>query len=180
MKEGYLKRPHICILLSLLILLSLTGHAQNQPSTVPRDTLMKAALEIIRSVPYCALVTIDSTGQPQVRTMNPFPMGDEMVIWFATSRKSRKVKEIKNNPKVSVYYADHSSAKGYVNITGNAVIIDDKELLVKMKRAYWENIPNWQDRFVLLKITPKTLDVINYSRGISGDPETSRASTIVF
>jgi len=180
MKEGYIKRLHIGFFLFLLTLLSLKGSAQNEQSSFPYDTLMQAAREIIQATSYCALVTIDSTGQPQVRTMNPFPLGDEMVIWFATSRKSRKVKEIKNNPKVCVYYADHNSAKGYVNITGTAVIIDDKELLVKMKRAYWENIPNWQDRFVLLKITPKTLDVINYSRGISGDPETSRASTIVF
>ncbi len=166
--------------MSLLALLSLTGRAQNSQSSIPRDTIMQAAFEIIKSTPFCALVTVDSTGQPQVRTMNPFPMGDETVIWFATSRNSRKVTEIKRNPKVSVYFADHAQAKGYVNITGTAVIIDDKELLVKMKREYWENIPDWQNIFVLIRITPKTLDVINYSRGITGDPGTNRAATIVF
>ncbi len=122
-------------------------------SSVNRDTILAAAREIILQTNYCALVTIDSTGQPQIRTMNPFPLKDELVIWFATSRESRKVSEIKNNPEVCVYYADHNNAKGYVNITGTAVIIDNKELLLKMKRAYWENIPNWQDRFVLIKIT---------------------------
>ena len=166
--------------MSLLALLSLTGSAQNSQSSIPRDTIMQAAFEIIKSTPFCALVTVDSTGQPQVRTMNPFPMGDEITIWFATSRTSRKVAEIKRNPKVSVYFADHMQAKGYVNITGNAVIIDDKELLVKMKRAYWENIPDWQNVFVLIRITPKTLDVINYNRGITGDPGTNRAATLVF
>ena len=46
--------------------------------------------------------------------------------------------EIRNNPKVCVYYADHVSAKGYVSITGTATVIDDKDLLMKMKRDYWE------------------------------------------
>ena len=76
--------------------------------------------------------------------MNPFPANDELITWFATSRTSRKAREIRSNPKVCVYYADHISAKGYVNITGKAEVIDDKDLLVKMKRAYWEGIPDWQ------------------------------------
>jgi general stress protein 26 len=180
MKEKSIKPRYICIILSLLLLPSLKGSAQIDQSAIPYDTLLFAAREIMKATPYCALVTIDSTGRPQVRTMNPFPLGDEMVIWFATSRKSRKVKEINNNPNVCVYYADHTTAKGYVTISGTAVILDDKELLVKMKRDYWKGIPNWQDRFVLIKITPQKLDVINYAHGISGNPETNRASTIVF
>lgn len=164
---------------SMLIFLILQT-VQGKSQSIPRDTLISAAREIMKSTPFCALVTIDSLGQSQVRTMNPFPQSDETVIWFATSRKSRKVGEIKNNSNVSVYYSDHSKARGYVNITGTAVIIDDKELLVKMKRAYWENIPDWQNRFVLIKITTKTMDVVNYSRGLSGDPETNRSATVVF
>ena len=147
-------------------------------SNIERDTIIAAAREIIRETSYCGLITVDSTGQPQVRTMNPFPMNDEFIIWFATSRTSRKVREIRNNPKVCLYYADHVSAKGYVNITGIAEVLDDKELLIKMKRDYWKSIPNWQDIFVLIKITPKTLEVINYKHGLNNDPNTFRAPTI--
>lgn len=149
-------------------------------STVSRDTMLVAAREIISQTTYCALVTIDSTGQPQVRTMNPFPANDNLVTWFATSRSSRKVKEIRNNPKVAVYFADHISARGYVNISGIAEVVDDKDLLIKMKRDYWKGIPNWQDIFVLIKIVPKTLEVINYKHGLNNDLKTSRAPTIVF
>jgi general stress protein 26 len=115
MKE-YMRKICISSIIVLLSFLSLTGSAQDNQSSFSRDTLIMAAREIISANPFCALVTVDPTGQPQVRTMNPFPLGDEMDIWFATSRKSRKVKEIKNNPKVCVYYADHSNAKGYVSI----------------------------------------------------------------
>src|SRR4030043_560718 len=143
-------------------------------SSINRDTVLMAAREIIKETTYCALVTIDSTGQPQVRTMNPFPANDELITWFATSRTSRKVREIKNNPKVCVYYANHMTAKGYVSITGTAEVIDDKELLLKMKRDYWSGIPDWQNKFVLIKIVPKTLEVINYKHGLNNDPDTFR------
>jgi general stress protein 26 len=152
----------------------------NAQSVVNRDTLLVAAREIMESTHYCALATIDSTGQPQIRTMNPFPANDELITWFATSRSSRKVAEIRKNPKVCVYWADHVSARGYVSITGTAEVIDDKELLTKMKRDYWNGIPNWQDIFVLIKIVPGTLDVINYKHGLNNDPTTFRAPSIVF
>jgi general stress protein 26 len=140
---------------------------------------MLAAQEIIEENTYCALITIDSTGQPQVRTMNPFPSNNELTIWFGTSRYSRKVREIKNNPKVAVYYADHRTAKGYVNISGIAEVIDNKELLLKMKRDYWESIPNWQDNFVLIKIVSKSVEVINYRHHLTNDPKTFKAPLII-
>jgi general stress protein 26 len=165
------------LLVIFLTALSLNGHAQN---ALNRDSVIFAANEIISGTTYCALVTMDSTGQPQIRTMNPFPVNKEFITWFATSRTSRKVREIKSNPKVCVYYADHVHAKGYVAITGTAEIIDDKELLLKMKRDYWSGIPDWQNKFVLIKIKPKTMDVINYKHGLNNDPNTSKAPSITF
>jgi general stress protein 26 len=112
--------------------------------------------------------------------MNPFPVKDDFIIWFATSRTSRKVTEIRNNPRVCVYFANHLAAKGYVSINGSASVIDDKELLIKMKRDYWDGIEGWQDRFVLIKIIPKSVEVINYKHGLNNDPNTLRAPTISF
>ena len=163
------------VIFSAIIPLKLNGQV-----TFNRDTIILAAREIIKETTYCALATIDSTGQPQIRTMNPFPANNELITWFATSRTSRKVREIKSNPKVCVYYADHISAKGYVAITGTAEVIDDKELLLKMKRDYWNGIPNWQNIFVLIKIVPKTMEVINYKHGLNNDPNTFKAPSIVF
>jgi general stress protein 26 len=119
---------------SLIVLTALVSPRLDAQSVINRDTMIIAAKEIIKGTSYCGLATVDATGQPQMRTMNPFPVNDEFITWFATSRTSRKVKEIKSNPKVCVYYADHSSAKGYVTIAGVAEVIDDKELLIKMKR----------------------------------------------
>jgi general stress protein 26 len=147
---------------------------------VSRDTLLLAAHEIINETTYCGLVTIDYQGHPQVRTMNPFPVKDDFVIWFATARESRKVREIKDNPEVCVYFANHLAAKGYVNINGSATVIDDRELLVKMKRDYWNGIEGWQERFVLIKIIPKSIEVINYKHKLNNDPKSLKAPSIIF
>lgn len=176
MKSRITEFTFVLIVLSLSIIPLKLG-AQ---TAYNRDTIIIAAREIIKETNYCALVTIDSTGQPQIRTMNPFPPNEALITWFATARTSRKVREIKHNPKVCVYYADHVSAKGYVNITGTAEVIDNKELLIKMKREYWNGISDWQNRFVLIKILPKTLEVINYKHGLNNDPATLKAPYIVF
>ncbi len=174
---------NIFVLIVLIVLVSASASPYsgvNGQASVNRDTIMLAAHEIINETTYCGLATIDSLGQPQIRTMNPFPVKDDFVIWFATSRTSRKVREIKNNPKVCVYFANHVTAKGYVNINGSASVIDNRELLVQMKRDYWNGIPGWQDKFVLIKIIPKSIEVINYKHGLNNDPDTFKAPAISF
>jgi general stress protein 26 len=176
-----MKNLFVLFVLVVLVSTSSSFYSElNGQSSVNRDTIILAAHEIINETTYCGLVTIDSLGQPQIRTMNPFPVKDDFLIWFATSRTSRKVKEIKNNPKVCVYFANHLMAKGYVNINGSASVIDDRELLFKMKRDYWNGIQGWQDRFVLIKIIPKSIEVINYKHGLNNDPNTLKAPTISF
>jgi general stress protein 26 len=176
MNKNYSLITIVCVaFLAFFIAQNVDGQA-----VVNADTIKTAAREIMNETHYCGLVTIDSEAQPQMRTMNPFPANDEFITWFATSRTSRKVAEIRNNPKVCVYYADHISAKGYVSIVGMAQVIDDKDLLVKMKRDYWNGIPDWQNKFVLIKIVPKKMEVINYKHGLNNDPNTFKAPSIVF
>ncbi|MBN2814594.1 MAG: hypothetical protein JXQ80_10995, partial [Bacteroidales bacterium] len=61
------------------------------------------------------------------------------------------------------------------NLKGTATVIDDKELLLQMKRDYWEGITGWQEKFVLIKIIPASLEVINYKHGLHNNPETFQA-----
>jgi general stress protein 26 len=150
-------------------------------ATVDRDSVIVAAREIMNMQQYCALITLDSAGFPNVRTMNPYPLGDDMTVWFATNRVSRKAQEIKNNPNVCVYYADHKNATGYVAINGKAEIIDDKDLLIKKKREYWEQIgADWKNVFVLIKIIPQKTELVNYKHGLYGDPVTWKSPFIEF
>lgn len=169
------------VLLSIIIMPGSIWAQKKQATTTERDTLLATARETMAMTKYCALVTLDETGRPQVRTMNPYPPDKNMVIWFGTNRKSRKVKEIRNDPRVCLYYADHHNASGYVAITGTASIIDDKKVLEEKKREYWKaNVPNWREVFVLIKVTPEKLDILNYKHGLTGDSVTWRTPTIEF
>lgn len=171
----------ILSLLSILLLINAENLAQENLSTLNRDSVIAAAKDIIGMQNYCALITLDSVGMPDVRTMNPYPVEDDMIIWMATNRLSDKAKEIRNNPNVCVYFADHKNASGYVALNGKAEVIDDKDLLVKKKREYWEQVvPDWENVLVLIKIVPLKIEVVNYKYKLYGNPVTWKAPSIEF
>ena len=166
---------------ALLALAPATMRGQEEaPPTLDRAHLIDAAREIIAAQTYCAFITIDDAGRPQVRTINPFPPDDAMVVWFATSTRTLKVQQIKHDPRVSLYYADHSKATGYVAIHGRAQLVDDKQEILKRKRAYWDSAFPGLANLVLVKVVPERIDVVNYQRGALGDPVTWRPPSIEF
>ena len=112
------------MLLSLGFVTVGAARAEEPAAPPSREKMIAAARELIGTLKYCALITVDANGQPQVRTMNPFPPEDDMSVWMATTTKSRKYAEIQKNPRVTLYYANHAEATGYVSLTGRAVLVD--------------------------------------------------------
>lgn len=137
-----------------------------------RKAAIAAAREIMGMQKYCALITVDSASQPHVRTMNPFPLEADMTVWFATNSRCRKVQDIQSHSQVSLYYADHNDASGYVVLTGRAVLIDEMSEKLKRKRDYWdEAFPDWK-YLILIKVVPEKIEVLNYKRGLLNDTVT--------
>jgi general stress protein 26 len=110
--------------------------------------------------------------------MNPFPPEEDMTVWFATNTRSRKVREIRRDPRVTLYYADHAKAIGYVTLAGRAVLVEDMQEILKRKRAYWDQAFPGLKNLVLIKVVPERLDVLNYKAGTQADPETWRTPSI--
>jgi general stress protein 26 len=125
------------IIAIFFLLTSLSGYSQNikQKDTL-NDSLLMAAKEIITAAKTCALITIDNEGRPRVRVMDPFLPEDDFTIWFGTNKKTRKTEQIKNNPKVTLYYLEPNNA-GYVMITGIAELIDDDDEKEKRWKDAW-------------------------------------------
>jgi general stress protein 26 len=154
---------------------------QEKPAgQLSRAELIVAAREIIASQQYCALITQDEGGRSQARTVNPFPPDENMIVWVATSTLTRKVQQIRRDSRVTLYYADHAKATGYVAITGRAVLVDDRAEMIKRKRAYWDTAFPGFKNLVLIKVIPEHLDVLNYSRGAQNDPVTWHAPSVEF
>ena len=139
-----------------------------------KDTLLSVAHHMMAKARYCAFVTLDSTGRPNARTMDPFPPDDKMVVWLGTNRNSRKVREIRNDPRVTLYYPDPDFG-GYVSIAGRAEVINDAE----KKEHYWKKewASFYEDRelgYILIKVTPLQVDVLSYKNNLIGDRKTWR------
>ncbi len=164
---------------ALLLACPAVSFAQDKAPAAPdRAKVLAAAREIMTAQPYCALVTLDETGMAQIRTMNPFPPDEQLVVWMATNTNSRKVQHIRRDARVSLYYADHAKAAGYVAIVGRAVLVDDMKEILKRKRDYWDSAFPGLKNLVLVKVIPERLDVVNYKQGLGADPNTFRATSI--
>ena len=170
--------PFVCALFMWFELSVSVAQDKSQPAP-DRAKIIAAARELMAAQTYCALITVDQTGRPHVRTMNPFPPEEDMTVYMATSSRSRKVQEIRNDSRVCVYYADHSKATGYVALSGRAVLIDDMKEIQKRKRAYWDQAfdPGLKN-LVLIKVVPERLDVLNYKQGVTADHVTWRTPSI--
>jgi len=153
---------------------------KDPPPPLDRAALVAAAREIMGAQTYCALITIDDTGRPEVRTMNPFPPEEDMTVWIATNTRSRKVQQIRKDPRVTLYYSNHGSAIGYVALLGRAQLTEDPVEIQKRRRAYWDQAFPGLRNLTLIKVVPERIDVLNYKAGTQPNPETWRPPAIEF
>lgn len=156
--------------LVILCLVPINIFAQEtQQLNFNQDSLISAARELMLETRYCALITLDDSGHPQARTMDPFPPDTNMVVWFGTNSNSRKVKEIRNNSKATLYY-EAPDARGYVILKGNASVVDDPENKKKFWKPEWEIFyPESKDNYILIKFIPARLEIVDYKHNIVGD-----------
>ena len=164
MKNGFANVLRHLLILLLLPCTSLIAQDEQFPPQreISRDSLLIYARMIIDSSDSRVLVTVDETGKPRARTMSPFTPEDNWVIWLGTFPTSRKVKQIKNNPNVVVFYYD-SKTFSYVNISGTARLVNDPDLKAKYWKEGWERFyPDRDKDYILVEVTPERLEVCSF------------------
>lgn len=72
------------------------------------------------------LGTVDDDGQPNIRAMIKMENQGLKEIWFTTNTSSRKIPQLKNNPKACVYFIDLDKWMG-IMLTGTVDILQDTE-----------------------------------------------------
>jgi len=149
---------------------------RNNFSTNERKQLAIARQIINRSY-YASLVTMDHM-QPKIRLMEPFAPEDNFTIYLATNPKSRKVKEIQNNPVAALHYIDKPRV-GYVSLYGKAYIVDNDSLKKKYWRVGWEKFyPDKKSGYLLIKFVPDYIEVVSPKDGLPGDAKTWQPESI--
>ena len=111
---------------------------------------------------YASLATCDGD-QPRVRTVSPI-VEDDMSIWVTTRSTSRKVKQLRENPKICLAFVEPPNGDKAVTVIGEAQIIQD----IQNKRRVWklapfdlyEHFPDGPDSndFCVLKIVIKRIE----------------------
>jgi general stress protein 26 len=111
---------------------------------------------------HANLATSDGD-QPRVRIVSPVVEND-MSIWVTTRSTSRKVKQLRENPKICLAFVEPPDGDKAVTVIGEARIIRDLE----KKRRVWklapfdlfEHFPDGPDSadFCVLKITVERIE----------------------
>ncbi len=142
--------------------------------------LKKAAREIMTAAGICALISLDDEGRARARAMDAFLPEEDFVVWFGTNANSRKVAQIKNDPRVTLYYLDED-ASGYVMLYGHAELIDNPADKKKYWKKAWEAFyPENRDNYLLIKVSPTWMEVSSAPRGIHGDTFTWQPPILEF
>ena len=131
--------------------------------------IMEAAKEIIEKSYYATFITVDKSGQPRARIMEPFAPEENFEIWLATNPRSRKVKQIHKNSKATIHYFDKSQL-GYVSLMGKAYIVNDETIKAQKWKAGWEKFyVNQKEDYMLIRFVPEVLELIGIIKGLTGD-----------
>ena len=169
-----------------LLLLLLAGstvttvRSQENKKPLTKADLVAAARAIMTNARYCALITLDSSGRPQARTLDPFPPDENMVVWLATNPRTRKVAEIRRNPRVTLYYFDREE-QAYVTISGIAQLVNDPKEKAKRWKDEWKDFyPDRARDYLLIAVRPERLEVVNVKKSIVGDPTTWKPPSVNF
>ncbi len=162
------------IIFALLLFTSFAAHCQSTPDS----TILSAAREIMEASPTCVLITLDKK-IPRARTMDPFKPEKDLTVWLATNPNSRKVKEIKKNAIVTLYYQDGEN--GYISLYGRATLVNDQSEKDKRWKTAWSAYyPNRNEAYLLIKVIPLKLEVISYKDNLKGDSHTWQPHSFPF
>jgi general stress protein 26 len=117
------------------------------------------ARDVITKVRYGALISVGEAGQPRSRIVDAFPPDEDFVIYVATKPNTRKVAQIRHNPKVTLFYFD-PEGRNYVSVMGQASLVEDTAIKVAMRREEDSDqiYPDFPNDYLLIRIEPHVVE----------------------
>lgn len=150
--------------------------ASAQASPAQLDSV---ARRVVAAARYATFVTADVAGQPFTRTVQPKPPTGSWTVWFATNPRTRKVREVEQQPRVAMHWFD-AATDSYVAVTGRARIVRDRAT----KDANWD--PAWNAFYknrdtdvVLVRVDVSRVEVVSPRNGVDSDKTTWRPQSFV-
>jgi general stress protein 26 len=174
--------PARLIVLLAFLLPSLASAQATPAAPSSRSDILAAATDIVQKARYCNLVTIGEDGHPQARIVDPLGPDAAFTIWVATNPLTRKVAQIRRDPRVTLSCFD-AATSSYVTVLGRGAIVTDAAEKARRWKDEWT--PFYAngatgDDVLLIRVTPTRLEIVSVKRGFAGDPKTWRPVTIDF
>ncbi len=136
------------------------------------EQALAVAWETVVAIRYAFLVSRGASGWPTARLVEPIVDREEGVFWVGTNPGLRKVREVREDPRVTLAYGDRRERANVV-VLGTASVVDDPAL----RRRYWKG--EWRlffpdgplgDDYVLLRIEPERMEVLSFRRNVVPEP----------
>ncbi|WP_141924681.1 pyridoxamine 5'-phosphate oxidase family protein [Haloactinospora alba] len=144
---------------------------ENYAEAAEAASLLGLAVERLRAVPFGTVVTVGE-GEPHARLVQHLAVEEDGTVWVGASPRSRKVADVRRDPRVA-YAVEDRDAFGYVTAQADAEIVDDpRERARRWEEglaAFFPAGPHGDD-FVLLRLVPYRVEVMDFARGVHPDP----------
>ena len=134
--------------------------------------VLDTALEMMKHSKYCFLITNTKSKWPHARMVQPIIDLKNFEIWLGTNPNLRKIKEINENPYVTVAFYSNSENANLI-VYGKAVV----ETGIRERVKHW--IGSWKlffpngpggDDFVSIRIEPHELELMNFKKYLVPEP----------
>ena len=141
-------------------------------------TVAKATLDTAN---FCFLTTRGESEPTNTRLMQHFKPDADLTVWFGTSLTSRKVHEIRRNPRVTVACLD-PQRPAYAVLVGTVTVEERAEQWRRYWRedwqTFWPDGPSARD-YVLLRFACERVEVLSFPSGIAPAPYGLRPAVVV-
>jgi general stress protein 26 len=127
---------------------------------------------MLKKSKYCFLITNSDRRWPSARMVQPVIDFDTFEIWFGTNPSLRKVREIEQNPFVTIAFGNDIENANII-IYGKASIVRDiaerKKHWISSWLLFFPNGPKGDD-FVSIRVVPSEMEMMNFKRNIVPEP----------
>jgi general stress protein 26 len=134
--------------------------------------ILDTVRETITAAAFCFMISIGENGLPNARLMQPYPPEADLTIWLGASSISRKVQELRKDPRTVLAY-QYLEENAYVTMYGRVVLSTDLELRQRYWRESWiDFFPGGpeSDDYMLIQFKPGRIEAMNFTRHIHPPP----------
>lgn len=158
----------------------------------PPEAIVAGARALMAADPDAALVTVDASGQPRVRSVRAFLAEPDatdpraaMTVWVMTREGTRKIAQVRDHPQVSLYFDDDAKTS-YLSIMGAATVHTDpahppiaallaRKDLEGYAAFFWPEFPKG---FVMIEVRPRWIEFMG--PGVANHPQHWRPQAVAF